>query len=192
MKRLLLTVPLILLLLVNACGNDPAANISDAQWAIVRQTETAAAWTATPVATFNPNIPIMVNWLNGDLSSMTNSLEATMDVKYSVTNISFPNGPNSSDLIFQVNVGCICMNSDNCCIPERTFVVIVEAMKRNSITNPVQVPDGVDRMMVVCSDSQTKSLIGAISALWQDVQDYLQGRVSGYQLGARVTRTIAP
>ena len=46
-------------------------------------------------------------------------------------------------------------------------------------------------MMVVCSDAKTKSLIGAMVEAWQDVLDYLQGRVSGYQLGARVSQINA-
>ena len=45
-------------------------------------------------------------------------------------------------------------------------------------------------MMVVCSDAKTKSLIGAMVEAWQDVLDYLQGRVSGYQLGAGLARSM--
>jgi hypothetical protein len=134
----------------------------------------------------------MVNWLNQDLASMANSLETTLDAKYSVTNISFPNFQNSSDLMFRLDVGCICMNSADCCIPERTFVVIIESMKRNPIANFTQVPAGVRQIMIVCSDLKTKSQLGVESAPWQDVLDYLQGRESGFQLGARVSRIGAP
>ena len=54
----------------------------------------------------------------------------------------------------------------------------------------MQVPTGVRQLMVVCSDAKTKSLIGAMVEAWQDVLDYLQGRVSGYQLGAGLARSM--
>src|ERR1041384_1463105 len=192
MKRLLLTIPLVLLSLVNACGSGPTVSISAAQWGMVQQTLTAVAWTPTPIPTSNPNSANMVNWLNNDLLSTANSLESTMDAEYKVTNISFQNIPNSSALRFQVDVGCICMNNSDCCIPERTFVVIIESMKRNFITTLGQVPPGVSQMLVVCFDRKTKLQIGSIFASWQDVQSYLQGNLMGHQLGMRITRTTAP
>ena len=191
MKRLLPAVPLVLLLVLNACGSD-SLNVPAAQWTAIWQTETAKAWTSVPTATPHPAFPTMVNSLNIDLSSTTNSLEATMDAEYSVTDISFRNIPNSSALIFRVDVSCVCKNSAECCIPGRTFVVIMESMKRTLITNFVQVPPGVRQMMVVSFDPKAKSQIGAISAPWQDVQSYLYGNLLGDQLGVRVTRTVAP
>lgn len=56
--------------------------------------------------------------------------------------------------------------------PERTFVAIVETMKRFNTSFP-PVPQGVTRMMLVCSDQKTKSQIGAVSVSWQDVNSYL-------------------
>lgn len=189
MKRALLTAPLVLLFLLNSCINDPQAGISAAQWTMAIETQTAAVWTITPTPTFNPNIPNMVNWLNADLMSPGHSLESTMDAEYRVNNITFPNLP---ALTFRVDVGCMCMNNANCCIPERAFVVILESLTKNSLTTLAQIPSNVSQMLVVCSDQKTKSQIGTISASWQDVHDFLMGNLSGNQLGVRVTRTIAP
>lgn len=190
MKRLLPFIPVLLLLLVNSCVQaDPLDSTGTAT--AIANTIYAAIWTATPTPTFNPAISAMVSWLNMDLVT-TNALGATIDADYHVNKISFQNIPNSSALIFRVNVGCTCMNTDNCCIPERTFVVIVESMKKNRDTNLVQVPSEVSRMLVVCSDQKTKSQIGAISASWQDVQSYIWGTLDGHQLGVQVTRIAAP
>lgn len=192
MKSWLTFIPVLLLILVNSCAQADTLSISNDMGTAVGQTQTAIAWTAIPTQTLNPNATNMVNWLNADLSSTTNSLEATLDAKYSVTNISFLNVPNSSDLIFRVDVGCICMNSADCCIPERTFVAIIESMKKTSLISLVQVPGEVRQMIVVCSDPKAKSQLGAIFASWQDVQGYLQGNVLGYQLGSRVYRSTVP
>lgn len=154
----------------------------------VANTQTAAVWTAAPTQTFNPNISIMVTWLNADLVSPANALGVTMDAKYGVNNIAFEN---HSPMTFRIDVNCICMNEADCCIPERTFVVILESLKRNSSATLTQVPADVSQMMVVCYN-QTNAPIGAITVSWPAVKEYLQGYLSGYQLGVQVTRTGEP
>jgi len=160
------------------------------QTPLAEMTQRAALWTPTPTPTFNPNLTNMVNWLNIDLSDK-NTLERTMDADYQVTNVSVIS-PNGSDLIFRVDVGCICMNKNDCCIPERTFVVIIEAMKKYPDITKSQVPSNISEIMVVCFDHQTEAQIGSISASWQNVRGYLEGSNSGHQLGVQITRTIAP
>lgn len=190
MKRLLPFIPILLLFLLNSCvgvlpnGTDPIG-------AAVAETLTAMSWTAMPTPTFNANIPTMINWLNNDLSTVS-PLGRTMDAEYHVINVSFPNASNGSGLTFRVDVGCICMNDRECCLPERTFVVILETMYKKSNTTLAQVPTGISEIMVVCLNHQTRAQIGAISALWQDVDDYLNGRISGDQLGVRTNHIIAP
>lgn len=192
MKPLLAFIPFVfLLLLINSCASENPT-IPEEMWVMMHQTETARAWTPVPTPTFNPNITNMINWLNADLLSNGNSLGATMDAQYSVTNISLRNASNSSALIFQMKVDCICKNSANCCLPERTFVVIIETMKKNSFTTLAQVPWDVAQIMIVCFDQKTSSQIGAIAAPWHEIQNYLQGYISGYQLGVQVTRTLVP
>lgn len=187
MKRLLPFIPFALFLLMNACGNGPI-EISTAQWEAMQQTQTAAVWTAAPTQTFNPNISNMVTWLNADLVSPTNALGSTMDAKYSVTEITFRN---HSPMTFRIDVNCICMNNADCCIPERTFVVILESLRRNSGVALQQVPADVSELMVVCSN-QRNARIGAISVSWQAVREYLLGHLTGYELGVQVTRTGEP
>ena len=190
MKRFLPIIPVLLLMLLNACGASAAQASADMQ-ALFDQTMTATMWTPLPTQTYNPNIPNMVSWLNTDLST-ANPLEQTLDAEYRVVNVSFPNLSDSPTLVFRVDVRCECMNGADCCMPERTFVVIMGSMKRNSNTIVAQVPGGVSEMLVVCFDLEQHARVGAMSALWQDVRDYLLGILTGYQLGVRVVRTVVP
>ena len=187
MKRFLPVIPFVLLLFMNACGDNPLV-ISTAQWEAMIRTQTATMWTPAPTPTFNPNISVMVNWLNADLVSSINALRSSMDATYSVSSITFQN---HSPMTFRIDVKCICMNDADCCLPERTFVVILEALKRNSPTAVAQVPPDVTQMMVVCFN-QHNAQVGAITVSWQAAKEYLQGYKSGYELGAQVTHTLVP
>jgi hypothetical protein len=189
MKRLLLFIPIAFLFFVNACiSNAPPTSIPDNVGTDVAHTQTATMWTVAPTQTFNPNITNMVNWLNADLVSSANSLGSAIDARYSVTDIKVEN---HSPLTFRINISCICMNDAECCVPERTFVVILEILKKNSAATLNQVPPDVSQIMVVCSN-QRNAQIGAISVSWQSVQAYLNGHLTGYELGAQVIRTRAP
>lgn len=190
MRRFLPVIPILFLMLLNACGSFSSPTVVPGYWQTsVIQSLTATLWTPMPTQTYNPNIPTMVNWLNADLSTI-NSLEWTLDAEYYVTNVSFPNIPNSLALVFRLDVRCECVNGTECCIPERIFVAIMGSMKRNAPTILAQVPGGVNQMLVVCSKSKTH--IGTMSASWQDVRDYLLGYLTGYQFGERVTRALVP
>ena len=190
MKHLFFIIPIVLLFLVNSCVGIPLPSIAANETAVA-QTLTAMSWTAMPSPTFNAYVPDMIHWLNNDLA-IVSPLGRTLDAEYHVIDISFKNIPNSSDLNFRVDVNCLCINGDQCCLPERTFVVILEAMYRNSNTTLFQVPAGIREVMIVCRNQQTKVQVGAISASWQDVQAYLRKQLSGDQLGVRTTQMPAP
>ena len=189
MKRLLLSVPILFVIMLNACGGNPSALISSDVGTAVGQTQTAAVWTPPPTQTFNPNIPNMISTLNADLS-LANPLEWTLDAEYRVDNVSFPNVPNSPSLLFRVDVRCQCRNGEDCCHPERTFVAVVSSMKRNYYSVLAYAPGNVSQLLVVCSDG--KSFTGAMTAGWTDVREYLIGNLTGYQFGVRVTKADIP
>lgn len=191
MKRLFSFIFIVLLFFINSCTAVAAAPIiSNDTGTAVAQTQTAVAWTAVPTPTLNPSIPSMIDWLNRDLST-ANPLGWTLDAEYRVIDISFSNILNSSALIFQVDVHCSCIYNEDCCIPERTFVVIVDSMKRYP-QFWTQIPSNTIKMIVVCSDHPNTKPIGAVTAPWPDVQGYLQGNVSGDQLGWRAHRVVDP
>lgn len=189
MKHLFLIILLLLLFLASSCTGSmmlaPQNNVGTA----IAGTYMAMTLTAAPTPTPNPNIPNLIGWLNNDLSTVS-PLGWTLDAEYHVTNVSFANA--AGGMTFSVEVGCICMNNEKCCTPERTFVVVAESMKRNANTVMAQVPGEISNIIVVCSNQQSKEQIGAMTVSWQDMQGYLQGYVSGYQLGTRVTRVGGP
>lgn len=190
MKQLFFIVPMLFLLLVSSCTGSTLLEVNQSNLATaLAGTQIAMTRIAAPTPTYNPNIPSMIGWFNDDLSSAS-PLGRTLDAEYHVLNVSFPDVPGG--LIFRVDVGCICMNSEKCCTPERTFVVIAESMKRNSNAALAQVPGGITTFLVSCSAQQTKEPIGSMTASWQDMQGYLQGFISGDQLGSRVSRVVDP
>lgn len=188
MKRFLLLIPIFLLMLLNACGNT-TANISPAEGTAVGQTQTAVAWTPTTSPTPDPNEAKIVEWLNTELSS-ADPLEQTLDAKYQVVDASFPTAPNGLSTVFRVDVRCECVTNTQCCIPERTFVVIIGAMKNRADKIIEQVPGTVNEVKVVCNDHMTQ--LGVMSAWWSDLKGYLLDQINGYQLGSRVFRGFLP
>jgi hypothetical protein len=186
MKRLLPFVPVTLFLLLNACASGTVQASSD-MWALFGLTQTATMWTPTLSPTPNYYIPTMIGWLNIDLSATSDPLEQTLDAKYLVTDASFSHILNSQSWTFRLDVQCECAANANCCIPERMFVVLANSLRRNQSTILEHVPVGLSDMIVVCHDHETP--VGAMYALWPDVQGYLQGYVSGYQLGVLVILT---
>lgn len=194
MKRLLPIIPITLLFLVNSCGSTPGPtptlSIND-MWTAIALTQTAAAWVPPPTQTSNSDISNMVTLLNTDLSTAS-TLGWILDAQYYVINVTFLPIPNRSDRIARVDVDCICMNTTDCCSPERTFLVIVESMRKNNTKIPFHAFSGVGEFMVVCSNLKTKEPIGAISAPWQDIQNYFQNPAYGVHLGVKAVRTKVP
>jgi hypothetical protein len=161
--------------------------------------QTAVAQTATEqqqlalagTPTISPNLAYMVHLINSDLSSAS-TLERTIDSQYYLTNASILNIPSKTNRIALLNVNCICMNATNCCSAERSFTVIVEAMKRNFTRIPLQEFDNVGDFIVASSNDTNKKSLGAVSASWQVMHSYFKSEISDYQLGIHVIETAAP
>lgn len=189
MKRLLPSIPIFFLLLLNACGNGISTPIPDDVGTRVAQTQTATVAIPSPTQTPNPDVPNMISTLNVDLS-IINPLEELLDAEYQVMDISFETVGGYPDQVFLINVRCKCSSDNDCCHPQRTFVVIMNAMKRNYNFILAHVPGGISHLVVVCSDHKTP--IGAISASWPATRDYLSGISTAYQFEKHVNLTEAP
>jgi len=189
MKRFLPAIPVFLLMLLNACGNNPV-DVSPAQWTAVWQTQTATAWTPTVTPLPDPNESKIVDWLNEELSSGDAGLERMLDADYQVQDVLFPNASNGSFLVFRVDVRCQCPKNTQCCIPERMFVVAVSAMKKRAEKIIKEVPGNVGEVKVVCFNDGLR--IGVVAALWPDAKAYLQEQINGYQFGSRVYPSNLP
>lgn len=184
MKRFLLILPIFLLILLNACGVTPAMGTA------VAQTQTAVVWTPTPASTHVPSDGKLVNWLNDELVGAADPLGVTLDATYRVQDIRFPPVYGTAYLMLRVDMRCECSRNMQCCTPERMFVLVMEAMMKHATNILPEVPNDVTEFKVVCYDRETQ--VGVMFALWSDVKGYLNGEVSGYQLGARVQRTTSP
>ena len=189
MKRMLPAIPILFLLLINACGEVPS-EITPPEWTIVVQTQTATMWTPTTTPTQDPNESNIVMWINNEMSN-ADPLEQTMDAKYQVVDVSFPSSLNGST-VFHIDVRCECPLNEQCCIPERIFVVTANAMKNSGEKEKIikQMPGNVGEMKIACYDHSF--LIGVVAAHWSDVKDYLQEQINGFQLGARAYRSSLP
>jgi hypothetical protein len=188
MKRLLLIVPIVLITLLNACGNVPPA-LPDAIGTAVGETQTATVWTVTVSPTVDPSEASIIEWLNEEFSS-ADSLERTLDAQYQAVDIFFPTSPNGSTLLFRVDVHCECARVTPCCTPERIFVVTMWAMKKRQEKILPQMPGNLTEVRVVCFHSW--NYIGVMSAWWSDAKGYMLGEISGFQLGARVFTSSVP
>ena len=190
MKRLLPAIPVLFVILLNACsGNGGASVVPPDMSTAVIQTLTAMVWTPPPTSTHNPQIPNMISTLNVDLL-VTNPLEGLLDAKYYVQDISIDHVEGYPDRVFLVSVHCECIHGDDCCHPGRTFVVIMNAMKRNYISILAHVPPSVSYLMVMCAEN--KRQIGGISVPWTAVSEYLQTRMTDYQFEDQVRLIESP
>ena len=187
MKRFLLIPPFFLLVLLTACTNlASGVSISPAQWTAMVETQTATAWTPTPISTTDPYLATIITTLNEDLSK-ADPLGRTIDASYMIMNMTFQAIPDSPSKVFVVNVRCDCVTDDDCCLPARTFVMVADAMRRNPNPITAYVQSNVTEVKVVCVHKDIK--IGAMSASWFDMKDYLLKNTVGYQFGDRVKIT---
>lgn len=187
MKRVLPGVTFIFLLLFTACG-ERAGEVSPSLGTAVAETQTAAAWTPTFIPTVDPYEPDILSWMNAGLPS--DGLEVTLDARYTALDAGFPYFPNSTSRIFSLKVRCECAINQNCCVPERMFVVTMWAMKAYADKIVPQVPENAVRVDVVCFNHLVQ--IGVQSASWADVKAYLLDEINGSMLGLRVTPNPSP
>ena len=190
MKRFLLLIPIILLVLLNACSNN-SANTAATQTAAA-QTQTAQAWTSTPgpSPTFDSASPSIFNYLNLAIEHMETSdkfhqLEHITGASYQVTRVEFPQENNVST-IFRVEARCECAANAQCCSPTRTFVVTLNAMDDLEFRERIiqLVPPTVRNLEVQTFDHGTPTNL--MSVPWANVQSFLRNQISGFELASEV------
>jgi hypothetical protein len=186
MKRFLIAIPVVLFILLNACGVD----------------ETAATQTAVLTSTFTPTpfyvgtIPVIFKELNQAMEYMEgknkfSQFEHITGAGYQITYVEIREEDNVA-AVFQVNVRCECTENDVCCSSVRTFLVILMAMDepiyRENIIS--MVPQTVRNMEIQCFDHANQTDV--ITVPWADVQAFLRNNIDGYQLAAKVTAIPQP
>lgn len=180
MKRLVIIIPFILFVILNACGNPgmpPEGGI------YVTYTPTIAL-TPTPGPDGSQIVASLNQFLEGtEAATPLDQLEHTMSARYQVLDVSFP-VENDGTITFQVNVNCECAANGQCCSHEQTFVETMRAMYPAKDLVIRLVPGNVKYMKVFCSDHSSQVVI--MNVLWEDVKSFFYGHLTGYQLASRV------
>jgi hypothetical protein len=175
MKRLLPFIPIIIFVFLgSSCEPLSDDRIKNAVASQLAASVTPEA-RSVAISTLTPELSNMVTAINTDLST-TSPLGWIMDVQYYVIDVTFETIPRKTDWTALVHVDCVCMNNTNCCVPERTFVVVIESMRKNRDHVPLLAFEGVGEFRVICSDLKTKDDIGTMSAPWNEVQAYILDR----------------
>jgi hypothetical protein len=185
LKRLLPFVPMLVFV---ACVPDISS--PEIQNAVI-QSLTATMWTstpATPTATPEPNTGRIVDILNNAMLG-ADPLGETIDAKFSVIDAQIIlDEVTQQATILRIHVECEWVFSDSC-TPEQTFVVLMHALTKKVLEKmSPQIPPTVHTLQVMAFDRMVQT--GMVVSMWNDVMDYVTGKISGNQLGARITRLV--
>jgi len=189
MKRFLLIIPIILFAALGACG-DPSGQVLDPKIiTYVAQTQTAAAWTPTPVtptATAVPNQATIVNTLNDALRG-ADPLGEALDARFYVTDLVFEMSgkPPVTDKV-RISVECEWVYKSSC-TAQRTFVVLLHIFERDGVRKKInaQFPETIKTLQIVAFDRMQP--IGTMEILWKDLLAFADNEITGEQLAARAT-----
>lgn len=187
MKRIVPLVGSLLFLILAACT---ATDLSTAQMASAVQTLTATVLPPTVTPTPDPDESAIVLLLNHGLEQTADPLSQTVDAHYQVIDASFAMDANQKASTFLIQVRCECASGTACCTPERTFVILVNAMKPVADKIARQVPVTVQTVQISCLDHT--SMHGMVMVSWRDLADYFAGTINGFQLGGRVVTLVGP
>jgi hypothetical protein len=174
MKRVLvIVIPLLLLVLLNACDTGRLPPLSQRQLESIQ---------ATLQVTAMPQSQRVQNLLNNRLDyDKFDQLEDSLVGKYEVIGVDFPYGT-----YFQVNMNCQCAEGSKCCDPRRMFFVAVERMSLAKDQILADVPPTVQNMDVVCYNNNLAFAVMIVP--WQKVKDFLNNpHASAADLSAAVS-----
>lgn len=181
MKRYLPAIPVILLLLLNACGS-PEGSTNTLTPTSMPNTE--------PVPTFDNVSPMIYDYLNRvleneiELSDKFQEVEHITGASYQVIDVSFPSN-NDGTVVFHVSTRCECAANAQCCSSTRTFVMTLMAMDKSSSETIISlVPQNAQTMEVWTYDHANQGNVMRVP--WPEVIRFLHDEISGFQLASEV------
>lgn len=192
MKQFLLVIPVILLVLLNACGGNGTATSQN-----VIVSTSSPTTTSTP----DPRSSQMFEYLNLSIEEQEtadkyNQLEHITGASYQITNVDLPPDTNMSP-IFRIDVRCECTVNARCCSPTRTFVVTVKAIENRNFRDQIlYITDSMTINILEVWISDHADLTYVISAPWQDVKNFIYASPDsigdGFLLASKVTAVPQP
>jgi hypothetical protein len=177
MKRpLIIVIPIVLLVLINACESDRLPQFSPTQWAAIAKTQQVTAL---------PENDRLKYWLNAqpvDYDSI-DSLEESLVGQYKITSVDYPNL-----YYLEVYMNCECVSGSSCCNPEHMLVLTLQRMNNPAIQEQIlaQVDKSVQYMNLVCTDRNVPFALMTVP--WDKVKDFLYEQITGKELAPFVTR----
>jgi len=155
------------------------------------QTLTATMSTPNPVSassTPEPHTGKLVDALNNALMGV-DPLAETIGSRFKVVDVRIiAEPPANLSTILRIDIECEWVYSDSC-TPEESFVRLMRAVRTDEQVRKLlseNVPRTVHSLQMASFNDMHPD--GMIVAVWQDVQDYLEEKINGNQLGARITR----
>lgn len=186
MKRSLIVVPLVLLVLLNACGPGYLPQFSGEQWTAIAQTQ--------QVMNLNDQDKILY-WFsvtpNPEQPDELEMLQQAMVGQYQVTKVLI-SPLTSSTNVLQVVVLCSCPSGGlECYSPEEMLTAVLLKMIPHRYQIMAEVPNTVEQMWVVrnaeANVPQGMAADTGVSIDWENVRRFLLGDLTGDQFRFMVT-----
>jgi hypothetical protein len=144
-----------------------------------------AAQTATPPAETATPAPIaLINVLQDYLDNM-DPVGAMLDAEFKIVDVAYAQDAEGKKRILIIHINCD--DKGTTCGPERSFSVVVQALRAKKKKLPDVLPQTLVELQVYTYDHLSGTGIAKTS--WQDVQDYYNDVINGAQLARRVVIT---
>ena len=186
-KRVLPFLSILVFLAFGACSGVSENGLSPGAGTFVIQTLTATMWTPTVTPTPDPDTAEIVSLLNTNMSN-ADSVRDTVGAKFEVLDVHFPFDDVAHQILtMQIDVECEWIFTDSC-TAEELFASLMHgfvADKKTIEKIKPQVPVTVKKVYVTTYNHRVRN--GLIVVNWQDVVDFATGKITGNQLGARIT-----
>jgi hypothetical protein len=136
---------------------------------------------AQPTATVVPTpLPSMIVSILGDYMLRIDPLDRLLETHFEVMDAWY--GPDANGMIiFRLTVNC-----DGLCSRDRTFAVIMEALRVNLGTLSGMLPAEIVELQIITLNRMQPS--GMVVVRWKDVTDYCYGVITDSQLVGRIVR----
>jgi hypothetical protein len=98
--------------------------------------------------------------------------------------------PNNLSGILRIDIECEWVYSDSCTL-EESFVRLMYAFRTDQVKASIaeNVPATIHTLQMASFNAMHQD--GMIVVFWRDVRDYMDEKINGNQLGARIIRIIA-
>ncbi|MBI5935194.1 MAG: hypothetical protein HY867_15950 [Chloroflexi bacterium] len=182
MQRSIRFLALTVFLALAACGGMPT---------VPPEKQTAAApTTEPPTAVPIPPEKAIVTFTNEALIRLADPLSQTVDANYQMLDVHFTPSADGLTMTLTIDARCECANNANCCSLQRTFVVVVNAMKAVQGKIRAYIPINMGKVRLSCRDHSRD--LGVAEATWADMNGYFSEAITGSQFGNRVLFSPAP